>query len=387
MNPAGQNWGFPVYRWDNMAADGYRWWKDRLRHAARFYQAYRIDHVLGFFRIWAVPAGNHSAELGFYQPGPAISEQALRSLGFDDGRLTWLSEPHIPGHERREVDAEADIFDRVGTEDLFRFKSSVRAEADLAALPVSEETKGRLVGWYRNRALIRRGESYYAAAYFRESRAYQSLNGGERDAFERLAGEAAARIQTVWEEQGRRLLTFMKDTTGMLVCAEDLGSIPDGVPRVLGELGILGLRIVRWARRWNESGQPYIPVTDYPELSVCTPSVHDTSTLRQWWTEEPGGAEAALGLPPQGPYTPAAARTVLTALMRTRSRLCVIALQDWFALGADLLTSEPAQERINVPGTVGGSNWAWRMKPSLEDLGIHSVTAVIRGITASRRAP
>jgi 4-alpha-glucanotransferase len=385
MNPGGQNWGFPTYRWDRLAADGYRWWKDRLRHAARFYQAYRIDHVLGFFRIWATPAENHGAELGFYQPGPAISEEALRSIGFDDGRLVWMSEPHIPGHELRGLGAEADVFDRVGDEDLYRFKPTVRGEMDLTSLPVADEAKGKLVGWYRNRTLIRRGTAYYAAAYFRESRAYQTL-GGEHDAFERLVGEASARIQTDWEEQGRRLLSFMKDATGMLVCAEDLGSIPDSVPRVLGELGILGLRIVRWARRWNEPGQPYIPVTAYPELSVCTPSVHDTSTLRQWWDEEPGGAEAALGLNRLGPYTPETARTVLTALIRTSSRLCVVALQDWFALDDGLLTADPAQERVNVPGTVGGSNWAWRMKPWLEELLEHPVTAIVRGITASRGA-
>src|SRR6185369_56645 len=88
MNPEGQNWGFPVYRWENLARDGYRWWKDRLIHAARFYQAYRIDHVLGFFRLWETPAENHTAQLGFYQPMPRLTQDSLRELGFDDGRLT-----------------------------------------------------------------------------------------------------------------------------------------------------------------------------------------------------------------------------------------------------------------------------------------------------------
>ena len=367
MNPGGQNWGFPVYRWEALAADGYRWWKERLRHAARFYQAYRIDHVLGFFRIWATPAENLSAELGFYQPGPAMAEPLLRAIGFDDGRLVWLTEPHVPGDELRSLGAETDVFERVGTEDLFRFRQGV-TEQSLAALPVSDEARGRLLGWYRNRALLRRGGVYFAAAYFRGSRAYQSLGDGERQALEGLVADAGRRIQADWEAQGRRLLSFMKATAPMLVCAEDLGSIPDCVPVVLSDLGILGLRILRWARRWNEPGQPYIPVTEYPELSVCTPSVHDTSTLRQWWDEEAGGAQRALGLPDQGPYTAEAARHVLTALMATSARLCVIPLQDWFALDDELRTADPEQERINVPGTVGGSNWAWRAKPSLEAL-------------------
>lgn len=53
--PAGQNWGFPTYDWSAMSADGFAWWRSRLSHLAQYFTAYRIDHVLGFFRIWEVP--------------------------------------------------------------------------------------------------------------------------------------------------------------------------------------------------------------------------------------------------------------------------------------------------------------------------------------------
>jgi len=395
MNPEGQNWGFPVYRWDNLARDGYGWWKERLRHAARFYQAYRIDHVLGFFRLWATPQENHSAQLGHYQPVSPLTEVQLRTLGFDDGRLTWMSEPHIFGLELRERlgDEAGQVIDqalvRVGQEDLFRFRPSVLGEKDLTALAVSDQAKGALVQWFRNRALIRQADgSYLSTAQYYTSRAFDSLGPEERWAFEHLIQEHYDRAQKDWEEQGRRLLSFMKDSTSMLVCAEDLGSIPECVPRVLGEMGILGLKICRWARKWNAPGQPYDRVVDYPELSVCTPSVHDTSTLRQWWEEEKDhrGFLTALGLDPQsdGPYTPAQAKKILTALMTTRSRLCIVALQDWFALVDDLRTEDPAGERVNTPGTVGGANWAWRMKPYLEDLTKHPLTAQIRALTDLR---
>lgn len=397
MNPEGQNWGFPVYRWDHLAQDGYGWWKDRLRHAARFYQAYRIDHVLGFFRIWATPAENHTAQLGFYQPSPRLTEQGLRNLGFDEGRLLWMSEPHIFGLELRErlgneasAVAEAALI-RIGQEDLFRFLPAIRGEKDLTALPVSDHAKGVLVQWFRNRTLMRQPDgTFVPTAQYYTTRAYDSLGQDERWPFEHLIQETYDRVQTEWEAQGRSLLGFMKETTGMLVCAEDLGSIPECVPRVLGELGILGLKICRWARDWNAPGQPSFRVAEYPELSVCTPSVHDTSTLRQWWDEEKDhrGFLTSLDLNPQtddGPYTPAQALKVLGALMRTRSRLCVVALQDWFALDEGLRTEDPAAERINTPGTMGNGNWAWRMKPYLEELADHpAFTAQVRGLTDSR---
>jgi 4-alpha-glucanotransferase len=151
----------------------------------------------------------------------------------------------------------------------------------------------------------------------------------------------------------------------------------------------LGLKICRWARDWNAPGQPYFRVAEYPELSVCTPSVHDTSTLRQWWDEEKdhSGFLGALGLDASadGPYTPERALRILSALMTARSRLCIVPLQDWFALDEGLRTEDPAAERVNTPGTVGGANWAWRMTPSLEDLATRSVfTAQVRGLADQR---
>jgi 4-alpha-glucanotransferase len=267
----------------------------------------------------------------------------------------------------------------------------VKGERDLTSLAVSDKAKGALLQWFRNRALLRQADgSFLPTAQYYTTRAFDSLAPDERWAFEHLIQETYDNAQKEWEDQGRRLLTFMLDTTSMLVCAEDLGSIPECVPRVLGELGILSLKICRWARDWNAPGQPYFWVADYPELSVCTPSVHDTSTLRQWWDEEKDhrGFLTALGLDPQqddGPYTPPQARKVLSALMKTRSRLCMVALQDWFALEAGLRTDDSALERVNTPGTVGGANWAWRMKPYLEELLAHpTFTAQVRGLADKR---
>ncbi|NNM67594.1 MAG: 4-alpha-glucanotransferase, partial [Spirochaetales bacterium] len=281
-NPAGQSWGFPSFKWDALAKDGYSWWKQRLLNADQFYHAYRIDHVLGFFRLWVTPSANGTAQLGHFEPSLSFSQEQLAALGFNEARLVWMSEPHIFGVEIRErlSDEAPSVIDQalvqVGNEDLYRFKPEIQGEKALGELRVSETAKFSLLAWFRNRTLLKNGpESYLTSALYYSTRAYASLNNEEKWNFDRLIREHAEASMGLWAEQGRRLLGMMRQTTEMLVCAEDLGSIPDCVPPVLQDLDILSLRVVRWARDWNAPAQPWIPVQKYPLLSVCTPSVHD----------------------------------------------------------------------------------------------------------------
>ncbi len=62
FTPEGQNWGFPLFNWDALKTDGYSWWRQRLKVAAKFFDLYRIDHVIGFYRIWAIPHGRRGLE-------------------------------------------------------------------------------------------------------------------------------------------------------------------------------------------------------------------------------------------------------------------------------------------------------------------------------------
>jgi 4-alpha-glucanotransferase len=164
----------------------------------------------------------------------------------------------------------------------------------------------------------------------------------------------------------------MRETTGMLPCAEDLGAIPDCVPSVLSELRILGLRIPRWARRWHDEGQPYIRPEEYPFLTVCAPSVHDTTTMREWWEQEDDVAPfwESLGLPGDPPehYSVDVARQVTDSLLHANSAICVFQLQDLMALVAGLSPEDPAAERVNIPGTVTEFNWGYRMNIGLAEL-------------------
>jgi len=159
----------------------------------------------------------------------------------------------------------------------------------------------------------------------------------------------------------------------MLVCAEDLGVVPNCVPEVLGELKILSLRIERWTRNWSQEGQPYIPASQYPRLSVCTTSCHDTSSLRGLWKEADFDRNLYwkhLGEGSEAPdeLSPEHVSDIIAHLFGSNSLLAILPLQDFLALGTHWVPNDPDAERINIPGTVGPHNWAWRMPCSIEEL-------------------
>jgi 4-alpha-glucanotransferase len=397
QNATGQNWGLPIYDWPELERDGYRWWRERLRHAARYYAAYRIDHVLGFFRVWSIPSDEATGHLGHFVPGATASRERLRDAGFDNGRIRWLAEPHVGGREAREALAEeADraielCLQRIDDEDLYLFAPTIRGERDILALDLPEQARDWLLARYRDRALVRLEHDTFVPTWsYGACSRYHGMGDEEKELFERLAAELGRESERLWEEQGRRLLGFMRETTDMLPCAEDLGAIPACVPGVLADLRILGLRIPRWSRLWQEAGQPYIPPAEYPFLSVCAPSVHDTSTMRGWWQQEADRDSfwATLGLPGDPPpvYDADTARRVTDALLHTSSALCVFQAQDIFALVDGIVPENPDDERVNVPGTVGERNWSYRLPLRLEELARHhELHSVLAPMLESRR--
>ncbi len=92
----GQNWGFPTYNWEEMAKDDFAWWKSRLRKMSCYFDAFRIDHILGFFRIWEIPAEFKSGLLGHFNPAIPYSRQEIESLGLPLEGL-FHEDPRHPG--------------------------------------------------------------------------------------------------------------------------------------------------------------------------------------------------------------------------------------------------------------------------------------------------
>lgn len=394
----GQNWGFPIYDWKHLEESDYEWWRERLRQASRYYHAYRIDHVLGFFRIWTIPAANFSGIPGFFWPQHGISREKLHGAGFDDARIRWLAEPHLQGADLRARFGESwsalegPVVTRIGREDLFLFSEEIRGELDLTSRNDTEEQREWLLAQYRDRALLEMPDGTFAPSWtYRDCTRYRSLTGEEQAAFEDLRVGHECKSTELWAEQGRRLLRFMRESTDMLTCAEDLGVVPKVVPQVLQELDVLSLRIPRWSHYWDLPGQPLIPLEEYPETSVCAASVHDTSTMRGWWEKESGRELLwkALGLKEPCPkrFDPATARAVFRGLSRCASRILIFQIQDLLAFTPELMHADPDEERINIPGTSTPFNWTWRVPVTLEALRNHQILdREVRALADGRRA-
>ncbi|MDR0402831.1 MAG: 4-alpha-glucanotransferase [Treponema sp.] len=396
-SPEGQNWGFPIYNWEEQAKDNYAWWKNRLKAAGKYYDAYRIDHVLGFFRIWASSRTDNSSALGRFVPYLPVKRGDLEKLGFDSGRIRWMSRPHVPtgelwdalraGLPEPEVAMEADrafeaALERIGGEEMWLFKDSIKGEKDILALGLHPAAAAFLVKAWQNRLFIEyENGAFFPVWYCRSSRAYASLSEPERNALETLLEKRRAASEKVWEQEGEKLLSVLVASSTMLPCAEDLGAVPDCVPKVLAKLKILGLRVIRWFRDWDRDGQPYVPFDKYPELSVCTPSVHDSSTAREWWDKEADQEHFAafIGVPSLPKvYNPGTAKIILKAAAAAASRFRVFQIQDILDLSRMWYGPDPALDRINVPGTANEFNWTYRLPASIAALAgdnelIHSV--------------
>jgi 4-alpha-glucanotransferase len=386
-SPEGQNWGFPLYNWAAQEKDNYAWWKQRLAVAGKYYQAYRIDHVLGFFRIWSSSRRDYSAALGRFIPFTPITNSDLRKLGYDRGRIRWLSQPHIPtddlwqalrtspDHLSDEDDIAAaakkvfsKALDRVGEEELWLFKKKIKGEKDIDALKLHPSVRPLLLNIWRNRMFLEYEKGRYSPTWnYHDSRAFLSLSADEKKSMEELLEKRRIKSEKIWENQGKKLLSVLVESSPMLPCAEDLGAVPPCVPKVLTKLKILGLRVVRWHRRWDLNKEPYIPFEEYPELSVCTAAVHDSSTVREWWEREANQEQFSgfIGLPalPKG-YNPGTAKAILAKTVSARSRFRVFQIQDLLHLSAKWYAQDPAAERVNVPGTNNDFNWTYRLPAS-----------------------
>jgi 4-alpha-glucanotransferase len=230
-----------------------------------------------------------------------------------------------------------------------------------------------LFGAWHNRIFLEDEKGkYFPVWYYRNSRAYQSLSGGEKGSLEELLQNRQARSEKNWEAHGMKLLSALSGSSPMLPCAEDLGAVPKCVPRVLAKLKILCLRVVRWHRYWDTEGQPYVPFEEYPQLSVCTPAVHDSSTVREWWEREANQEQFSgfLGYPSlPRVYNPGTAKIILAKTASARSCFRVFQIQDLLHLSNKWYSQDPEAERVNVPGTCNEFNWTYRLPAPITEIG------------------
>ena len=317
----GQNWGFPTYNWEKMAEDGYAWWKARFVKMAEYFDAYRIDHILGFFRIWEIPLDAVNALLGRFNPALPYSYDEIASYGFrfENWHVGNIAE----------------------TDNVLFVEDSVQ--------------KGK----------------FHPRISAYSTDCYRWLSDDQKEAYNRLYNDFFYRRHNdFWKWEALKKVPPLTEATGMLVCGEDLGMIPDCVPSVMSGEQILSLEIQRMPKDPKvEFGSTY----DYPYLSICTTGTHDMNPLRAWWEEDRGVTQRfynhVLGAWGEAPYfcEPWICEQVVAMHLKSPAMLTVLPLQDWLAMDGALRRENPHDERINVPAN-SRHYWRYRMHFFLEEL-------------------
>ncbi|MBV6492653.1 MAG: hypothetical protein LDLANPLL_00650 [Turneriella sp.] len=361
FSPNGQNWGFPLYNWKEHFAENFAWWKTRIKSLDRYVAAYRIDHVLGFFRLWAIEEKNTSGIDGFFLPSLAFARETLLSIVGSEETLAYLSLVQIYEHERVEIQAAASSsLCTIGNSTFLA--QNFTNENGILSLSLNTDFTNELLRRLHARAFIEFENQFYPAWEF-EKRLWE-IHGIDNTVRERT--QEKIRVQKNEEAplqhlQGVTILSALKEVSGMLPCAEDLGVVPEYVRPALEKLNILCLKVFRWEA---ENNVP-IPPESYPYLSLATSSVHDSSNLREWLQNEESyitGIEKRGGGPSAEDVF-----TFLSRLYTSPSMVVMIPIQDLLALD-ETLHGAPEDERINIPGTVSEFNWTYRMPITLEEL-------------------
>ena len=306
----GQNWGFPTYNWDEMLKDGCQWWVRRFRKMAQYFDAYRIDHVLGFFRIWEIPVPEKSGLMGQFSPALGMSVEEIAGYG-----VTFNEGLFLVDHKR------------------------------------SDRWHPRIAVQYQE--------------------AYQQLSEDQKFCFNRLYNDYFYRRNNqFWYQEAMKKLPRLTQATRMLCCAEDLGMVPDCVPWVMNELRILSLEIQSMPK---DSKYRFGRLSHNPYRSVCTISTHDMATLRQWWDEDVERTQeyytTVLRRNEEAPHPLPGwlAKDIVSRHLTSPSMLCLLSLQDWLSIDETWRLPDPNAERINIPANPR-HYWRYRMHLTIEQL-------------------
>lgn len=394
----GQNWGFPTYNWFEMLKDGCQWWNRRFKNMARYFDAYRIDHVLGFFRIWEIPVHSVHGLLGQFAPALAMSREEIESYGlhFQEDRFTrpfitdWVLDRVF--HERA-GEVKEKYLDRLDDE-RYQMKPEVDTQRKVEALFADATDEKEL--WLRDGlyalisdVLFVRDHTNPGVFHPRISAQldfiYESLYDNDKAAFNRLYNDYFYRRNNqFWYQKAMKKLPKLVQATRMLVCAEDLGMVPDCVPWVMDELKILSLELQSMPK---DPSVKFGHLSRNPYRSVCTISSHDMPTLRMWWDENVQRTQEYYNTmlyrqgPAPHPLPGWLASDIISRHLTSPSMLCILSIQDWLATDEALRLPDADAERINIPANPK-HYWRYRMHLNIEDLAadkrfVQSITEMI----------
>ena len=380
----GQNWGFPTYNWDRMIADGCQWWVRRFQNMQQYFDAYRIDHVLGFFRIWAIPTDCVHGLLGQFQPALAMSREEIKSYGlnFQEDLFTkpFIADWIVSRIFKEHAEEVKEKYLQHEHDDIFSLKPEYDTERKVETAFAGKTTdkdiwlRDGLYALIENVLFVRDRQNpnmFHPRITAQLNFMYEALWQNDKDAFNRLYNDYYYRRNNdFWYREAMKKLPLLSQATRMLVCAEDLGMVPDCVQWVMNELRILSLEL---------QSMPKDPTVEFghlsrnPYRSVCTLSTHDMPTLRQWWDEDYDRTQKYYntmlyrgGAAPH-PLPGWLARDIVSRQLTSPSMLCVLSLQDWFAIDERIRLADANAERINIPA-IPKHYWRYRMHMTIEQL-------------------
>jgi len=383
----GQNWGFPTYNWPRMKQTGFAWWKRRFGQMAHYFDAFRIDHILGFFRIWSIPVDAVEGILGYFVRAlpVQVSEFQARGIAFDAQQFLrpFITTPVLREIFQEQVPAVLEQFlNAVGAaryELKPHFRTQRAVEAHFAHLEQSEtnqKLKNGLFDLISNVLLFEvpgsDGKSFHFRLAMENTASFRHLDAPTRAALKVLYLDYFFRRQDdFWMREALDKLPALKRVTNMLVCGEDLGMVPACVPDVMKQLGLLSLEIQRMPKQLNKD---FSNPSDAPYLSVVTPSTHDMSTIRGWWEEDRAltqrffnqQLDVAGDAPPI--CEPWINKAIIQQHLASPAMWSIFQIQDLLGMDEHLRRKDPASERINVPA-ISRYYWRYRMHLTLEQLG------------------
>lgn len=382
----GQNWGFPTYNWEVMKQDGYRWWKRRFAKMAEYFTAYRIDHILGFFRIWEIPSNSVQGLLGQFSPALPMSPEEIGRFGlyFQKDFMTspFICEDilyRVFGEQSewvKQTFLEHSHYDVWSLRPEYATQRAVEAyfNKEGKSLPNAEALKNGVFSLINNVLFVedhKQHGMYHPRIAAQQSLIFERLQQHEKDAFNSLYNHYFyERHNQFWYDCAMEKLPELCEAAPMLPCGEDLGMVPDCVPWVMNELQLLSLEIERMPK---DPKHEFGHVEWYPERSVCTIGTHDMATFRGWWREDYSQTcryyydVLHLGGEVPGDTPGWVCEEVVRRHLNSPSMLAILALQDWFAMDEKLRFADVEGERINVPANPR-HYWRYRMHLSIESL-------------------
>ena len=376
----GQNWGFPTYNWEKMAGTDYSWWRKRFIKMSEYFDAYRIDHILGFFRIWEIPSTQVRGIMGHFSPALPLSFEEIRDSGFNFD-FARHARPYIRYYQLKEM--FGDQTDRVMKEfldspsyEVFTLKPEFDTQKKIKTYfedrqdPVRDGLMALVSEVLFLEDPVRQGK-FHPRISAQYTYSYKDLPDDQKAIYNRLYDDFFYRRHNdFWRHSALGKLPALISSTNMLTCAEDLGMIPACVPGVINDLHILSLEIFRMSK---DPERLFADPAHYPYLSVCTTGTHDTSTLRAWWEEERDMStrfwHEVLHEQGEPPYfcEPWLCERILRMHTAGSSMLTILPLQDWLSIDGNVRAGNPADERINIPSNPR-HYWRYRMHLTLEEL-------------------